>query len=124
MHSRLGSVTLSQPAFPGEGKPNFLWQKSHWDNIVVRSKKKKRKSVCVYVCVCMFPCLWLIDCILYFQGEVTEKSTFSLNMNYSNKRTKFKINVAMSQRDTPQVGTLRLLTVHANSIPGPTHLQH
>ena len=41
MHSRLSSVTLSQLAFPGESNPNFPWEKSHWDNTVVKSKKQK-----------------------------------------------------------------------------------
>ena len=44
MHRRLGRATLSQPAFPGEGNPNFLWEKSHWDNTVVK-EKSKRSSV-------------------------------------------------------------------------------
>ena len=39
MHHRLGSVTLSQLAFPGESNPIFQWEKSHWDNTVVKSKK-------------------------------------------------------------------------------------
>ena len=29
MHRRLGSATLSQLAFPGEGNPNFAWKKFH-----------------------------------------------------------------------------------------------
>ena len=37
MHSRLGSATLSRLAFPGEGNPNFPWEKSHWDNTFVKS---------------------------------------------------------------------------------------
>ena len=41
MHLKLGSVTLSQLAFPREGHPNFPWEKSHWDNTVVKSIKKK-----------------------------------------------------------------------------------
>ncbi|KAK7110117.1 cullin-2-like [Littorina saxatilis] len=40
--------------------------------------------------------------IIQAEDEVSESSVFTLNMNYSNKRTKFRINVAMSQRDTPQ----------------------
>ena len=36
MHSRLGSTTLLQLAFPGESNPNFPWGKSHWDNTVVK----------------------------------------------------------------------------------------
>ena len=39
MHPMLGSTTLLQLAFPGEGNPNFPWNKSHWDNTVVKSKK-------------------------------------------------------------------------------------
>ena len=31
---------LSQLAFPGEGSPIFPWEKSHWDNTVVKSFKK------------------------------------------------------------------------------------
>ena len=30
MHRRLGSATLSQLAFPGEGHPNFPWETNHW----------------------------------------------------------------------------------------------
>ena len=41
MHRRLGSETLSQLGFPWEGNPNFPWNKSHWDNTVVKSKTKK-----------------------------------------------------------------------------------
>ena len=40
MHRRLASTTLSQLAFPGEGNPIFPWEKSHWDNAVVKSKIK------------------------------------------------------------------------------------
>ena len=40
MHSRLGSATLSQLAFPEECSPNFTWKKLHWDNTVVKKKKK------------------------------------------------------------------------------------
>ena len=35
MHTRFGSVTLSQLAFPGESNPNFPWEKSHWYNTAV-----------------------------------------------------------------------------------------
>ena len=38
MHPGLGSATLLQLAFPGEGNSNFLWEKSHWDNTVVKKK--------------------------------------------------------------------------------------
>ena len=37
MHHRLGSVNLVQLAFPGEGNPNFPWEKSHLDSKVVKS---------------------------------------------------------------------------------------
>ena len=36
MHARLGSATLSQLAFPGEGNPNFPLEKSHLENTVVK----------------------------------------------------------------------------------------
>ena len=36
MHRMLGIPILSQLAFPGEGNPNFPWEKSHWDNTVVK----------------------------------------------------------------------------------------
>ena len=41
MHGRLGSATLLQLAFPGEGNPNFNWKKSHWENTGVKSIVKK-----------------------------------------------------------------------------------
>ena len=37
MHRRLGSATLPQLAFTGEGHPNFPFEKFHWDNTVVKS---------------------------------------------------------------------------------------
>ena len=46
MHPRLGSATLSQLAFSGEGNPNIPWQKSHWEITVVKVKKKKGKYIC------------------------------------------------------------------------------
>ena len=49
IHLRLGSATLSQLAFPGEGNPNFPWEKSHWDDTVVTKKKLLKK--CIYVSV-------------------------------------------------------------------------
>ena len=42
VHRRFGSATLSQLAFPEEGNPHSPWEKSHWDNIVVKKKGKKR----------------------------------------------------------------------------------
>ena len=44
MHPRFGSATLLQLAFPGEGNPNFLWEKSHWDNTVVKQNKAKTRK--------------------------------------------------------------------------------
>ena len=41
MHHRLGSATLLQLAFHGEDNPNFPWEESHWDNVVLKKKKKK-----------------------------------------------------------------------------------
>lgn len=40
--------------------------------------------------------------IITVQGEPGPQSSFFLNMSYSNKRTKFKITVAMAQKDSPQ----------------------
>ena len=39
-HQACTIVTVSQLAFPREGNPNFPWRKSHWDNTVVKSKRK------------------------------------------------------------------------------------
>ena len=47
----LGSAPLSQMAFPGESNPNFPWEKSHWDNTVVKSIFKK-----LFVFVWTFSC--------------------------------------------------------------------
>ena len=44
MHRRLRRATLSQLAFPGEGNPNFPWEKSLWDNTVVKTKKQTNKQ--------------------------------------------------------------------------------
>ena len=41
MHRRLGSATLSQLVFPGEGNLNFPREKSLWDNTVVKSPVEK-----------------------------------------------------------------------------------
>ena len=41
VHRRLGNAILSQLAFPGEDNLNLPWEKSHWDNTVVKSKSKK-----------------------------------------------------------------------------------
>ena len=38
-------MTLSQLAFTGEINPNFPWDKSHWDNTVVKSNKKEVSMV-------------------------------------------------------------------------------
>ena len=53
MHRGLGSATLSQLAFPREGKPNFPWKKSHWDNTLVKTKNKTL-STCMYVFLSLF----------------------------------------------------------------------
>ena len=44
MHRRLGSATLSQLALSGDGNPNFPWEKSHWDNTVVKSENNNNKN--------------------------------------------------------------------------------
>ena len=49
MHRRLGSATLSQQAFPGEGDPTFSWEKFQWDNIVVNKNNNKVVVVVVVV---------------------------------------------------------------------------
>ena len=54
MHCWVGIATLSQLTFPGEGNLNFPWEKSHWDNIVVKSIKKSFD-----VCVCVFCFVWI-----------------------------------------------------------------
>lgn len=41
------------------------------------------------------------------QEDVEAESTFSLNMNFSSKRTKFKITTSM-QKDTPQASIINL----------------
>ena len=38
---RLDRETLSQLAFLGKSNLNFPWEKSHWDNTVVKVKLKK-----------------------------------------------------------------------------------
>ena len=38
-HRKLCNATLSQLAYPGEGNPNFPWEKSHRDNTVVKKNK-------------------------------------------------------------------------------------
>ena len=48
MHRRLGSATLSQPAYPRESNPNFPSENSQCDNIVriffFFNKKKEREK--------------------------------------------------------------------------------
>ena len=44
MHLGLGSATLSQMAFHRESNTNILWEKTHWDNAVVKSQSKVRRS--------------------------------------------------------------------------------
>ena len=36
MHHRLDGATLSQLAFPRKSNPNFPWEKSQWDNTVIK----------------------------------------------------------------------------------------
>ena len=43
MHCRLGSMTLVAAGFPRGKQPEFLWEKSQWDNTVVNIKKNKKK---------------------------------------------------------------------------------
>ena len=43
IHRRLGSATLSQPAFPKDSNPNFPREKSHWDKTVVKTKVKNKQ---------------------------------------------------------------------------------
>ena len=40
----LGNATLSQLAFPGESDQNFSWEKSQWDNTIVKTRKKEGKK--------------------------------------------------------------------------------
>ena len=57
MHWRLGSAALSQLAFPGESNQNFPWEKSHWDNTVVKSEKvtvTKSRSLIFFSIRCRF----------------------------------------------------------------------
>ena len=49
MHGRLGSATLSQLAFLGEGNPNIPWEKPHWDNTGVKSREKKYLYMYTYI---------------------------------------------------------------------------
>ena len=43
MHCRLGSGTVTA-GFPQGRQPDFPWEKSHWDNTIVKMKKKTRKK--------------------------------------------------------------------------------
>ena len=40
MHLRLGSATLSHPAYPGESNPNFPSDESKWDETAVKKTNK------------------------------------------------------------------------------------
>ena len=56
MHPRLGSATLSQLAFSGEGNPNIPWQKSHWEITVVKVLNKnffKKVSINVMISIAL-----------------------------------------------------------------------
>ena len=50
MHHKLGSMTLLQLTFLGESYPHFLWEKSQWDNTVVKKKKDEKFKTPPYVC--------------------------------------------------------------------------
>ena len=63
MHCRVSSATLSQMAFLEDGNPNFLWEKSHWDNTVVKSCFFLSVCACVRVCVCVFVCVRVSVCV-------------------------------------------------------------
>lgn len=52
-------------------------------------------SGAIFVCVCE------VHMFFSLQEDVEAESTFSLNMSFSSKRTKFKITTSM-QKDTPQ----------------------
>ena len=53
-------------------------------------------------------------CLPPFQEEIEAESTFSLNMSFTSKRTKFKITTSM-QKDTPQVQLSVLLKSFSRS---------
>ena len=44
MQRMLGSATLSQLAFPEESNPIFPWEKSYWDNTVVKRLNKETNN--------------------------------------------------------------------------------
>lgn len=48
-----------------------------------------------------------ISVLFSIQEDIEAESTFSLNMNFSSKRTKFKITTSM-QKDTPQASIVYL----------------
>ena len=52
---------------------------------------------------------------LYIQeaSPITDKTSFSLNMQYTNKRTKFKITAAV-MKETPQVGVGLIKNIFTN----------
>ena len=54
MHPRLGSATLLQLAFPGEGNPIFPWAKSHWGNTVVKSQVENKVLTVKRCCGTLF----------------------------------------------------------------------
>lgn len=55
---------------------------------------------------------------LRIQEEIETESTFSLNMSFTSKRTKFKITTSM-QKDTPQVGLWDLTSFVPLTDPAP-----
>ena len=47
MHCRLGSGTVTA-GFPQGRQPDFPWEKSHWDNTIVKMKKKQEKKIIIH----------------------------------------------------------------------------
>ena len=75
MHRGLGSATRSQLAFPREDNPNFPWEKSHWDNTVV-------KKVCVFF---LREKKSLVRALWNWNGSIWNKAAIS--PDYENKRS-------------------------------------
>lgn len=64
------------------------------------SLQRQRSKVELAGCFCHSVCESHLP--LCSQEEIETESTFSLNMSFTSKRTKFKITTSM-QKDTPQV---------------------
>ena len=66
MHHNLGSMTLSQLAFPRDSKLNIPWEKSQWDNTIVKKNREKKKGSATlsatreffHMYTCMFFSTW------------------------------------------------------------------